>query len=95
MHSLFVRTLYFKEFQESTVNVKNSSVTTAHCSPQEQWVKLKVPAIESHAELFLQSSGTQDFCPGMDKTSKVRAESSGGKEAQTPWTKLQQCQLFQ
>lgn len=53
MHSFFVRTLYFKEFQESTVNVKNSSVTTAHCSPQEQWVKLKVPAIESHAELFL------------------------------------------
>lgn len=33
--------------------------------------------------------------PGMDKTSKVRAESSGGKQAQTPSTKLQQCQVFQ
>lgn len=55
MHSFFVCMLYFKEFQESIVNVKNSSVTIAHCSPKEQWVKFKVPATESHSELFLQS----------------------------------------
>lgn len=53
IHSFFVCMLYFKEFQESIVNLKNSSVTTAHCSPKEQWVKFKVPAIESHSELFL------------------------------------------
>ena len=55
MHSSFACILYFKEFQESIVNVKKKpTVTTAQCPPKEQRDKFKVPAIDSYSELFLQ-----------------------------------------